>query len=204
MLRTVVSWVVAVGLAVVALPWCVQVLAWTWQRDVIPAHLHLPQDPWAVGCGVIAASALMWWKKPNWFLHTLIHEASHALMCATLWVQVRSFRVSRDHGGEVVYDRPDVLRAALIGIAPYTVPLLLIPALLIVRLSADGSVWHAVGSALAAFTFVLHLQGLWHNLRLNWRGDDSDLVRLGRPLAAVLITAVLLLVTAWTVGMLWP
>ena len=194
----------AVVLAVVALPWCVQALVWTWQHDVIPAYLHLPQDPWAVGCGVTAAFALVWWKRPNWFLHTLIHEASHALMCAALWVQIRSFRVSRDQGGEVVYDRPDMLRAALIVIAPYTVPLLLIPALLIVRLSADGSILHALGSSLSAFTFLLHLQGLWHNLRLNWRGDDSDLVRLGRPLAGVLIVGVLLLVTAWTIGMLWP
>ena len=195
---------VAGVLAVAALPWCVQVLVWTWQRYVVPATFHLPLDPWAVGCGVAGALLLMWWKKPNWFLHTLIHEAGHALMCAALWVQIRSFRVSRDQGGEVAYDRPDPLRAALIGIAPYTVPLPLIPALLIVRLAAEGTVWHVAGSALSAFAYALHLQSLWHNLRLNWRGDDSDLVRLGRPLAAVLITGVLLLVTAWTVGMLWP
>lgn len=204
MLRTVVSWVVAGVLAVVALPWCVQALVWIWQRDVVPARFHLPQDPWSVVCGMVGALALMWWKKPNWFLHTLIHESSHALMCALLWVPIRSFRVSRDQGGEVVYDRPDPLRAALIGIAPYTVPLVLIPALLIVRLSAVGSVWHHVGSALSALAFVLHLQSLWHNLRLNWRGDDSDLVRLGRPLALVLIVGAVLLVGAWTIVMLWP
>lgn len=204
MLRTVVGWVVAGVLAVVALPWCAHVLAWTWQRHVMGAPRHLPEDPWAVACGLAGAVALMCWKKPDWFLHTLIHEAGHALMCAALWVRISSFHVSRDRGGEVVYERPDALRSALIGIAPYTVPLPLIPALLIVRLAAEGTVWHAAGSALSAFAYLLHLQALWHNLRLNWRGDDSDLVRLGRPLAAVLIVGVLLLVTAWVVGMLWP
>jgi hypothetical protein len=200
----VLSWVVAGVLAVVGLPWCAQVLGWSWRHHVATAPQGLPQDPWAVALGAGAALALVWWKKPNWFLHTLIHEAGHALMCALLWVPIRSFRVSRDQGGEVVYDRPGVLRGALIAIAPYTVPLPLIPALLVVRLAPDGSPWQAIGAALSAFAFVLHLQGLWHNLRLNWRGDGSDLVRLGRSLAAVLIAGVLLLVCAWTIAMLWP
>jgi len=40
-------------------------------------------------------------------------------------------------------------------------------------------------------------------VRLNARGSGSDLVKIGRPLSAVLISLALLLVSAWVISMLW-
>ena len=202
MVRAVVSLIVAVILGIFGLPWCAWVLHHTWSEHILHARQPLPQDPLWVLCGALVGVALICWKRPNWFLHTIIHESCHALTCMALFVPVHSFRASRGQGGEVTHDRPDALRETLIAIAPYTAPLMLMPALLVVRLLDPGP-WHGLASGVAAFAYVHHLQGLWHNVRLNFFGKDSDLVKVGRPLSLVLIAGILLLVTAWTIDLLW-
>jgi hypothetical protein len=202
MIRAVLSAVVAVALAVVGLPWCALILYRVWLSHVWQAHDRLPQDPFAVLMGLLMGLALVLWKKPNWLLHTSIHECCHLLACLGLFVPVRSFQASDGQGGMVTHDRPDPLRDTLIAIAPYTIPFLLVPALLARVLVPEGP-WRALTSGLSAFAFVQHLQGLYHNIRLNFWGKDSDLARVGRPLSGVLIAGALMLVAAWVINTLW-
>jgi hypothetical protein len=197
-----VSLVAALLLAVFALPWCWLELRRQWLVHIGHARDPFPEDPISVAIGVAVGLGLVFWKRPNWFIHTTIHELCHLLVCMLLFVPVHSFRASRGQGGEVTHDRPDALRDTLIAIAPYVVPLLLVPCLLAVRLVPDGR-WHALASGLAGFAYVHHVQGLWHNVRLNFWGKDSDLVKVGRPLSLVLIAGGLLLVTAWSIAQLW-
>jgi hypothetical protein len=202
-LHRIISLVVAVLLAVFALPWCWLQLRHQWLLHIANARDPFPDDPMSVAIGLLVGCALVWWKRPNWFIHTTIHELCHLLMCMLLLVPVHSFRASRGQGGEVVHDAaPDALRSTLISIAPYVVPLLLVPCLLAAHLLPEGR-WHALASGLAGFAAVHHVQGLFHNVRLNFWGKDSDLVKIGRPLSLVLIVGALALVAAWTISVLW-
>jgi len=201
-LRSLVSLVVAVALAVWALPWCWWLMRDQWVRHITDCADHWPEDPLGVGCGVAAGIGLALWKRPNWFVHTAIHELCHLIMCMVLFVPVNSFRATRGQGGEVTHLRIDPVRETLISIAPYVLPLVLVPCLLGLRFTPPGA-WHALASGLVGFAYVHHLHGLYHNVRLNARGSGSDLVKIGRPLSAVLISLALLLVSAWVISMLW-
>jgi hypothetical protein len=201
MLRSLLSAALAAVLAITALPWCWMVLQGAWQQAFTLTREPWPADPLAVGCGVLAGVCLMVWKRPNWFVHTAIHELCHLLMCMALFVPVNSFRATRGQGGEVTHLRIDALRETLISIAPYTVPLVLLPCLLALHFAPAGH-WHELASGCTGFASVHHLNGLFHNVRLNARGKGSDLVKIGRPLSVVLILGTLMLVTAWVITLL--
>jgi hypothetical protein len=187
---------VAALLLALLVPWLTRGLA----AAVAGTH-GWPQDPWHLAAGLALGAALAWWKRPNWLLHTWLHESCHALMCAALLVPVRSFQATDGEGGAVLHDRTDWPRTVLIAIAPYILPLLLGPALLLQELlpraTRPGATF-AVG-----LLAVQHLTGLFHNLRLNWRGDQGDLVRTGRWLSVVLVWSGLLALGWVMVRVLW-
>lgn len=189
---------VGIVLALTLLPWSASVLAEAWLRT--RGHAA---DPLAVGGGLAAALALVWWRRPNWLVHTTIHELAHVAASLALLVRIRAFQTTDGAGGAVLHDRVDPLRTTMIALAPYTLPLLLAPALA-ARWVVDEPGWPRTAlSAACGFLLVHHLHGLWHNVRLNIRGRQGDLARAGRVLSLVAIASVLLLVLAWwlvTVG----
>jgi hypothetical protein len=189
-------------LAVLVVPWCWHILVVQWHDRIAYPYGPLPEDLWSVVVGTISSFLLMLWKRPNWFIHTSIHEFAHLLMCIVLFVPVHGFRASANAGGEVTHTRPDPIREVLILIAPYVIPMLLIPCLVAVQLTRPGP-WRCLASGFAAFTYVQYLQSLYHNVRNNFAGSEGDLAKVGRPLSLVLIASALLLVTAWVIGMLW-
>lgn len=172
-------------LALTLVPWLALRVARTWLQ-----LRGQPEDAFALATGVLLAAALVWWRRPNWLVHTLIHEACHALVATVLLVRVRAFQASDGQGGAVLHDRVDWPRTVLIAIAPYTLPLLLLPALL-----AQETVplrWRPLASFAVGALAVHHLHGLWHNVRLNFLHRQADLPRVGRLLSLVLISAALL------------
>lgn len=203
MLRTLLSLAAAIPLAVFGLPWCAVLLAQTWTSHLGHAGNIWPVHPLAAGLGTLISVALMLWKKPNWFIHTTIHEFCHLLACLMLLVRPHSFSTSNGDGGAVTYQHCDPLRDTLIALAPYTMPLVLTAALLIRRFVPGDAPWPALATGFAAFAYFHHLQGLYHNVRLNFWGKETDLARAGRPLSLVLISGVLMLVTAWTMHEMW-
>jgi hypothetical protein len=160
-----------------------------------------PQDAAHLAAGVALGLGLVWWKRPNWLVHTTIHETCHALVCLLLLVPVRSFQVSDGRGGAILHDRTDWLRTMLIAIAPYTLPLLLVPALLVQEHGPAG--WRAGATFAVGLLAVHHLHGLWHNVRLNFLGRQGDLARVGRILSLVLIAGGLLAVAVAVMRALW-
>lgn len=190
--------VVALALGFLGLPWCIDLL-WTEVR----AHQHLPQDPWAVAIGAAAGLALVFFRRPNHLLHTALHEAAHALLCLLTAVRIRKVEFSDGEGGAVVHDQADPLRGTLILIAPYTVPLVLAPALVARMWVHQPGTAREVLSGLCAGLFITHVSGLVRNLAGNFWGGESDCAKVGRPLALVLIAGVLLLVASWTLVILW-
>jgi hypothetical protein len=95
------------------------------------------------------------------------------------------------------------VRATVIALAPYTLPVLLAPVLVLRIFAPEPSIWRATLAAAAGFFFVHHLHGLWHNVRLNFWGRQADLAKAGRPLSAVVISGVLCLVLTWWLDVLW-
>lgn len=197
-LAIVLRALIGLALGFLALPWCIDVLV-----EAVRRHAYLPQDPWAVILGLALGLVLILFKKPNLLLHTALHEASHAALCLMTGVRIRRVEFSDGKGGAVDFDRPDPIRATLIAIAPYTLPLLLAPALVARMWVHRPGPWRTALTALVAFLLVTHLAGLVRNLRGNFWGAESDLAKVGRLLALVLILGVLLLVLAWTITVLW-
>ncbi len=200
--RAVLSLGAAILVAVFGLPWCWLLLLGAWRRAAAVDD-GMPLDPLALYCGAACALLLMLFKRPNWFLHTFIHESAHALMCLVLLVPVSGFRATHGHGGEVAHGRSGPLRGTLISIAPYILPLLLIPPLAAAPFVPGDGPWHPLCSAAAGFAALQHLQGLYHNVRLNISGPGADLVKVGRPLSLVLIAGSLLLIGTWVLAVLW-
>lgn len=189
---------VAAVLGFLGLPWCVDLLA-----DAVRSHLHPPQDPWAVALGAAAGLVLALFKRPNHLLHTALHEASHALLCLLTAVRIRKVEFSDGAGGAVVHDQADPIRGTLILIAPYTVPLVLAPALVARMWVHQPGTAREVLSGLCAALFITHLSGVIRNLAGNFWPPESDCAKVGRPLALVLIAGVLLGVATWTLVILW-
>lgn len=175
----------AVLIAVAGLPPLAAWVARVWSTRTGP-----PEDVVPLAVGALLGATLAWWRRPSWLVHTAIHEACHALVCLLLLVRVRQFQISDGQGGAVLHDRVDWLRTTLIAIAPYTLPLLLAPALVAQELTPPR--WRPLLGVVIGVLAVHHLHGLWHNVRLNFRGRQSDLARVGRGLSLVLIAASLL------------
>jgi len=191
--------VVAILLAITILPLC-----GAWLMDVWRALYWPPPDGAFLLVGLLLGAALVWWRRPNWLIHTFIHESCHALACWLTGVRVRSFQATDGSGGAVIHDKVDPLRSTIIALAPYTLPLLLAPVLIL-----RGFVFRQPGpgrstlTLLAGFLLVHHLHGLWHNVRLNFWGRQADLAKAGRPLSAVVISGLLCLIGVWWLWTLW-
>jgi hypothetical protein len=188
---------IGVVLGFFALPWCLGLLL-----DTIHLHQHWPRFPAATATGFALGLGFWFLRKPNALIHTLVHEACHALLCLLLFVRIRGIRATDGRGGEVEHDQADPLRSTLIAIAPYTVPLLVGPALL-ARMYWSHDWPGAILSGVVAFLFLTHLQGLVLNIRINFWGSDADLPKVGRFLALVLIAGCLLLLTTAVIAVLW-
>jgi hypothetical protein len=192
-LRFLVALLVLLG----GVPLCVDLLL-----RVIDIRRHAPEDPIWLALGLLLGLALIFFKRPNWLLHTALHEACHWLACLALGVRVHRVMASDGRGGEVEHAQTGPVRTTLIALAPYTVPLVLGPLLLARALTAEG--WaRSLLTALAAIAYLAHLTGLVHNIRLNLRDPKGDLAKAGRPLALVVILCGAILVTALTIAVLW-
>lgn len=156
----------------------------------------LPPYPAALGIGLACGVALILWKKPNWLIHTLIHEACHAIACVLLGVRVHNFQATDGKGGAVIHDKTDPLRTIIIALAPYTLPLLMAP-VLIIRTLMDPGRAEMIVTGFVGFLLTDHLHGLYHNVRLNFWGKQADLTRAGKLLSIGVIASCLFLVLAW-------
>jgi hypothetical protein len=189
-----IRWLIAAIMVVTVVPWSAQLVLDTWRHFQVGDIAH---QLWIAG-GFVAGILWIIWRRPNWLIHTFIHEACHALACLLLGVRIRNFQASDGKGGKVVHDKVDALRGTIIALAPYTLPLVLLPLLL----------WRAFNghlpwlSGLVTFFWVYHLHGLYHNVRLNFWGKQADLSKAGKPLSIAAIATALFLVTAWTLRIL--
>lgn len=199
MIGPIVRLLVAAALAAALGPICFDVLQWAARVVRWP----LP-DTVASIAGAAVGLLFLFWRKPNWFIHTAVHELCHLVVCLLVFVRPTGITVTDGRGGAVEHIETDPIRSTLIQIAPYTLPLLLIPVLIVRQfiIIAPGSWRHAL-SAAVAFLAITHLQALYHNVRINLSGDQADLVKVGRPLSFVLIALVMMLVAAWTIRVLW-
>lgn len=199
LVQRVLSLSLAAVLGTLVTPWVAQRV---WQT--IQSSLEqLPTHPEACAIGAGIGAALILWRKPNRLVHTLIHEACHAILCMVLLVPVRGFQASDGQGGQVAHDKTDPLRTILICLAPYTLPLLLAPALLLSYALEDDQ-GRKILSGVIAFLYLHHLQGLGRNVRINFWGKQADISKAGKVLSLVTIATVLMLVTDWTLRVLWP
>lgn len=198
-LGTLVRLLVAIALAVGLGPICFDVLHWAARGLRWP-----PPDAAATVGGAALGVLFILWRKPNWFIHTAVHELCHLTVCLLVFVRPTGISVTDGRGGAVEHIETGPIRSTLIQIAPYTVPFLLAPVLISRQfIITEPDPWRHVLSAAAAFLCVHHLQALYHNIRINLSGDQADLVKVGRPLSFVLIALSLLLVSAWAIRALW-
>ena len=190
---------VVVGGAAWALlvPWCWGVLVRRW-GEVSGS----PPEEYALFAGLMLGLVLAFWRRPNLFLHTWLHESAHALMCLLLFVRVGAFQATAGQGGEVRHEPVNLLRAIPILIAPYVLPMILGPILLARWLSPDGLLRSGLTFACGVALFM-HLHGLVLNLRFNTVGAAADIPRVGHLLAFALIATSLLLLAAAAVVVVW-
>ncbi len=190
---------VAVGGAAWALlvPWCWGVLVRRWGEITGP-----PPEEYALFAGLMLGLVLAFWRRPNLFLHTWLHESAHALMCLLLFVRVGAFQATAGQGGEVRHEPVNLLRAIPILIAPYVLPMILGPILFARWLSPDGLLRSGLTFACGIALFM-HLHGLVLNLRFNTVGAAADIPRVGHLLAFALIATSLLLIASALVVVLW-
>ena len=191
-----IRWIIALLIACLVLPWCFHLLGDAWS-----SRKFIPRDGLAVmlGCGIGIAFIL--WKKPNWLIHTFIHESAHAITCLLLGVRIRNFQATDGRGGAVVHDRTGPIRSTIISLAPYTLPLTLIPLFLLHAIMSDPFYTSLLCGAIS-FTYIHHLHGLYHNVRLNFFGKQADLSKAGKPLSVACIISCWALVTTWTIKVL--
>ena len=202
MIGTAIRFLVGLLLAVVLIPAGVLLVDAARER----AAGTWPEDAPFLAAGLLVGVLLMVInRRPRWlwwFSHTFLHELAHALACLALGVRIRSFKVTAGNGGAVVYDRTGPVRTTLIAMAPYTLPLLPLPLLIVQHLCGEAP-WRGWISAACGWAMVAHLHGLWKNLRLNYAAADGDLAVSGRLLGLVLVVAALLLLAAAALAALW-
>jgi hypothetical protein len=199
MVGSLVRLLVAIALAAGLGPICFDLLHWAARVVRWP----LPDTAATLG-GAAAGLLFIFWHKPNWFIHTAVHELCHLILCLLVFVRPTGISVTDGRGGAVEHIETGPIRSTLIQIAPYTLPLLLLPVLVTRQfIIIDPQPWRHVLSAAAAFLAIHHLQALYHNIRINLSGEQADLVKIGRPLAFVLIALAMMLVAAWTIRVLW-
>lgn len=197
----VVRLIIAVLLALSLLPWAFWLMVHGW--TTAPGWLPHADRWWIVG-GLFLSLPLVLWQRPNAFIHTGVHECCHAVLCLCMGVRVTSFMVTDGQGGAVGHERVDPLRGTIISIAPYTLPLLLLPLLLLRQWWITDPGWgRGLLSGGIAFFYIHHLHALYYNIRLNFWGRQADLAKVGRPLSVVLISSALFMVTWWVVLVLY-
>jgi hypothetical protein len=179
-------------------PWCAQVLHHAWRVYV----LGPPADEYALFSGLALGVAAMFWTKPNLLMHTALHEAAHALMCMLLFVRVGSISASAGQGGEIRHAPVDPIRAIPILIAPYVLPMVLGP-LLLMRFLCPPGILHGILTFACGLGIIIHLHGLWLNLRLNTVGKGADIPRVGHLLSFALAASALLLTAAAAVAVFY-
>ncbi len=184
---------------VLLVPWCWSLLMRAWDGH---SHGGPPPHEYALCGGLVLGLALMFWRRPNLFLHTWLHESAHAMMCGLLWVRVGAISATAGNGGETRHAPVDPIRAVPILIAPYVLPLVLGP-LLLARWLCPPGILQVVLTVVVGLAIGLHLHGLWLNLRHNTFGKDGDISRVGHLLSYALIASALLLTTAACVVVLF-
>jgi len=195
--RLVFDVVVGGAAWVLLVPWCWSVLTRRWGEVTGP-----PPEEYALFAGLLLGLMLAFWRRPNLFLHTWLHESAHALMCLLLFVRVGAIHATAGQGGEIRHEPVNLLRAIPILIAPYVLPMILGPILLARWLSPDGLLRSGLTFACGIALFM-HLHGLVLNLRLNTVGAGADIPRVGHLLAFALIATSLLLIASAIVVVLW-
>lgn len=195
--RLVFDVVVGGAAWVFLVPWCWSVAVQQWRVVSGP-----PPEEYALFAGLMLGLVLAFWRRPNLFLHTWLHESAHALMCVVLFVRVGAFQATAGQGGEIRHEPVNLLRAIPILIAPYVLPMILGPILLARWLSPDGLLRSGLTFACGVALFM-HLHGLLLNLRFNTVGAAADIPRVGHLLAFALIATSLLLLAAAAVVVLW-
>ena len=199
MLGSIVRFLVAIALGAALGPICFDLLHWAARVVRWP----LP-DTIASVAGAALGLLLLFWRKPNWFLHTAVHELCHFTACLLVLVRPTGISITDGRGGAVEHIETDPIRSTIIQIAPYTLPLLLAPVQIVRQfIVLDPGPWRHGLSAVVALLAITHLQALYHNVRINVSGDQADLVKVGRPLSFVLIALALMLIAAWTIRVLW-
>jgi hypothetical protein len=189
----------ALGLLLLCLgmPACLQLFCLTLQ-----AHPGPPQDVVGFACGLGAGLVLAILMRPTWFFHTWLHENCHLAMCVLFWLRIEQFQASSGNGGVVVHQRADPVRTTIIALAPYTLPLLLLP-LAIARYFVPAGPWRQAVTALVVCAAIHHVISVFHNVRANFWPADGDLAVAGRFFSLVAIAEVLVLVAAGLVWLLW-
>ncbi len=192
----IVRWIIALLIMCSIMPWSIDILADNWKQ-----RYFVPINGFSVLVGLLFGIALVLWKKPNWLIHTFVHESAHAIACLFLGVRIRNFQASDGKGGVVVHDKTGPVRSTIISLAPYTLPLTLIP-LFVLHWFMTNPNYLTILSGFISFAYVHHLHGLYHNIRLNFWGKQADLSKAGKPLSIACIISCLALVTAWTIKVL--
>lgn len=195
-----IKFIVAIIVGITVLPWCAYLLADLWRN--LPGWMPR-QNSYATSGGLLVGVGLLWARRPQAYIHTLIHETCHAILCIVFFVKINSFKVTDGNGGCVGHERVDPFRATFISIAPYTLPLLLGMVLLSRQYLTLDKLWLQITGALAGFLLIHHYHAVYHNVRINISGKQSDLVKVGRPLSFVLIACGLLLTTYWWLRVMW-
>ncbi len=170
--------------------------------SVVAERQRAPPDPLWVAGGLLLGMGLMVLRRPNWFLHTLQHEACHLIACWGLGVRVHRLVASDGQGGEVSHSAVGPVRTGIIALAPYVLPLLLAPLLVARALVPEGTA-RSVLSAGCALAYPLHLVAVFHNVRLNLFDSKGDFAQVGRLFALAVTLGAALLTTAAAVAVLW-
>lgn len=198
-MRLLVDLVLGSAAWVFLVPWCWELVGRAWAERTIQGP---PPGEHALAAGLAVGLSGLLWAKPNLMLHTWLHETAHALMCVVLFVRVGAISATAGQGGEVRHAPVDPIRAVPILIAPYVLPMILGPLLLARWLCPPGSMQLVLTFA-CGMGILMHLHGLWLNLRLNTFGKGADIPRVGIVLAYALVTCSLLLLAAACIAVLY-